>query len=78
MHRDTIGVTGDRRYASKEDGDKEPVLVVSDKSRRLVHVGQPSTFDKKLLVEYAQKGYNIKTITIKKFRESKWKWYWEK
>lgn len=62
----------------EQDEDKRPVLVVSNKSRKLVHVGQPSTFNKKLLAEYAQRGYNIKTITIKKFRESKWKWHWEK
>ena len=49
----------------KEIEEKEPVLVVTDKIGRLVHAGQPDEFDKKLIGEYAQKGYQIKTITIK-------------
>lgn len=58
--------------------DQEPVLIVLNKSRKLIHAGEPNTFCKKLLGEYAQKGYQIKTTTIKKFRERNWKWHWEK
>lgn len=58
--------------------DKRPVLVVLNNSSRLIHAGDPTTFCKKLIGEYAQKGYQIKTITIKKFREKNWKWHWEK
>lgn len=57
--------------------EKEPVLIVTNKSRKLVHAGKPDGFGKKLLAEYAQKGYTIKTITIKKYRETKWTWHWE-
>lgn len=60
------------------DDEKEPVLVVLNKSRKLVHAGQPSTFNKKQLGEYAKEGHQIKTITIKKFREAKYKWHWER
>lgn len=56
---------------------KEPILVVTNKSRKLVHAGHPNTFNKKLLSEYAKEGYQIKTITIEKFRQKKWKWHWE-
>jgi hypothetical protein len=59
------------------DNEKEPVLVVLNKSRKLVHAGHPETFNKKLLGEYAKEGYQIKTITIKKYRETKWTWHWE-
>lgn len=58
--------------------EKAPVLVVINKSRKLVHAGEPDSFNKKLLADYAQEGYQIKTITIKKFRETSWKWHWEK
>ena len=54
-----------------------PVLIVKD-GKYLVHAGQPETFNKKLLVDYAKRGYTIQTITIKKFRETNWTWYWEK
>lgn len=54
-----------------------PVVVVTNKSRKLVHCGDPKTIGKKLLAKYAEEGYQIKTITIKKFRERKWKWHWE-
>ena len=47
------------------DSDKEPVLVVLNKSRKLVHVGHPDTFDKKTLAGYALEGFQIKTITKK-------------
>jgi len=61
-----------------ENKDKEPVLVVTDKRGRLVHAGQPESFDKKLLGKYAQDGYKISTITIKRYRAKEWKWFWEK
>jgi hypothetical protein len=59
------------------EDEKEPVVVVLNKSSKLVHAGHPDTFNKKLLGEYAKEGYQIKTITIKKFRETKYKWHWE-
>lgn len=59
------------------EDEKEPVLVVLNKSRKLVHAGHPDTFNKKLLGEYAKEGHQVKTITIKKFRETKYKWHWE-
>lgn len=55
----------------------EPVLVVTTKEGKLVHAGHPETFKKKLLGEYALKGYETKTITITEFRATKWVWYWE-
>lgn len=67
----------DKQQVSIRKDDKRPVLVVINKSRKLVHAGQPDTFSKKLLSQYALKGYQIKTITIKKYRETKWKWHWE-
>lgn len=57
--------------------DERPVLIVMD-GRYLVHVGAPETFNKKLIAKYVQQGYKIQTITIKMFRDKKWKWYWEK
>jgi hypothetical protein len=59
------------------DDLKSPVLIVKD-GKYLVHAGDPASFNKKLIAEYAQKGYKIQTITIKKYRETKWTWYWEK
>lgn len=59
------------------EDEKEPVLVVVNKSRKLVHAGHPDTFNKKLLGGYAKEGHQIKTVTIKKFREAKYKWHWE-
>lgn len=58
--------------------DKEPVLVVLTKSGHLVRAGHPSCMTKKDALEYAQGGYTLKTITIKKFRETKWKWIYDK
>lgn len=55
----------------------EPVLVVTDKDGKLVHVGHPETFKKKLLGEYALQGYNTKTITITEYLATKWSWHWE-
>lgn len=57
--------------------DKEPVLIVTTKKGLLVQAGEPKTFSKKTLSEYAKEGYQIKTITIKQFRAKKWKWHWE-
>lgn len=65
------------KKVNRQDGDNEPVLVVLNKSRRLVHAGQPDTFSKKQLADYAKQGNQIKTITIKKFRETNYKWHWE-
>lgn len=59
------------------DDDKEPVLIVLNKSRKLLHAGKPETINKKQLADYAKEGHQIKTITIKKFRETKYKWHWE-
>lgn len=59
------------------DSDKEPVLIVLNKSRKLMHAGKPEAINKKQLADYAKEGYQIKTITIKKFRETKYKWHWE-
>lgn len=58
----------------------EPVLVVTDSEGYLVEAGDPKCFKPKKLGEYAQEGYQIKTITIKEYREKikYWKWYWEK
>lgn len=58
--------------------DKQPVLVVTNKARRLIHVGDPNSFDKKVLAEYVRRGYQLKTITIKQYRARTWKWHWEK
>lgn len=57
--------------------DNAPVLVVTNKKGRLIHAGDPKTFNKKTLSEYAKEGYQIKTITIKQFRSKQWKWPWE-
>lgn len=57
--------------------DKRPVLIVKD-GKYLVHAGDPTNFSKKLLSEYAKKCYSIKTITIKKFRETAWTWIYDK
>jgi hypothetical protein len=51
---------------------------VTNKSGKLVHVGHPDTFKKKLLGEYAKEGYKVETTTLEKFRQRKWKWHWEK
>ena len=59
------------------NSDKEPVIVVLNKSHKLVHAGHPETFDKKTLAGYAMEGYQIKTITIKQYRSRKWTWHWE-
>ena len=56
----------------------EPVLIVTTKGGKLVHAGHPDTFNIKLIAEYAKEGYQIKTITIEKFRGKIWKWHWEK
>lgn len=56
---------------------KEPVMIVMD-GKYLVHAGQPDTFNKKTISEYAQKGYQIKTIEIEKFRNREWTWIYDK
>lgn len=63
-----------------EADNKEPVLVVKNKGGFLIHVGEPSSFKKKLLGRYAQKGYTIITMTIEKYRKNiaNWEWFWEK
>lgn len=69
----------DNKGILNEDSDLAPVLIVFD-GRYLVHAGDPSSMNKKLLGEYAQKGYKIKTITIKQYREkiNTWKWIYDK
>lgn len=57
--------------------DNRPVLIVKD-GKYLVHAGDPANFSKKLLGEYAQAGYAIKTITIKEFRGTVWTWVYDK
>lgn len=57
--------------------DDRPVLIVKD-GKYLVHAGDPANFSKKLLGEYAQVGYAIKTITIKEFRGTVWTWIYDK
>jgi hypothetical protein len=60
----------------KKDG-KEPVLVVM-KGGYLVQAGKPECLTKKEALEYATGGYTMKTITIDKFRKTKWKWIYDK
>lgn len=60
-----------------QQGDKEPILVITNKQGRLVHCGHPDTFKAKLLGEYAKEGHKVTTITIKQFRAKEWKWHWE-
>lgn len=55
----------------------EPVMIVMD-GRFLFHAGDPTTIGKKLISEYAQKGYKIQTITIEQYRSREWKWHWER
>lgn len=55
----------------------EPVLIVMD-GKYLVHAGQPETFNKKLLADYAKKGYKIQTVTIEKYRAKTWLWIYDK
>jgi len=52
--------------------DDEPVLVVLDKEGKCFHAGQPSTFSKKLLGEYAQEGFEIKTVPLSEFKNIEW------
>lgn len=72
----TTTLTPTEQQAVKE-ADNEPVLVVKTKEGKLVHVGRPDGFKGKLLAKYAALGYSISTITIKEFRATDWKWYWE-
>jgi hypothetical protein len=56
----------------------EPVLVVTTKDGKLIEAGKPECFKRKKLGDYARQGYEIKTITITQYRETKWVWHWEK
>lgn len=62
------------------DADSEPVLVILTQDGYLVRAGQPPSDlkGKREVGEYAMEGYVIKTITIKEYRETNYKWYWEK
>lgn len=58
--------------------DEQPVLVVTNKEGKLIEVGQPDCFTTKRLATYAKKGYTIKTIPLKEYKATNWKWHWEK
>lgn len=52
-----------------------PVLMVIDTENVLIHIGDPSTFKKKLLAKYARSGHTIKTVSFKEWKEMNLKLY---
>lgn len=55
-----------------------PVLLVLTKGNYLVKAGDPACMTKKEALEYVQAGYTMKTITIKKYRATNFKWVYDK
>lgn len=48
------------------------VLVILNGIGNCIHAGDPNTFDKNILGEYAKDGYTIKTIYLEEFQKLKW------
>lgn len=56
---------------------KQPVLVVFDRSHRIVQAGRPDCSTPKEMHEYAVNGYTMKTITLAAYKKLKNKWVGE-
>jgi hypothetical protein len=54
--------------------DNENVLTVTEDGK-LIHIGDPMSFNSELLVEYCRRGCKIETFTIDEFNLSGWKLY---
>ena len=58
--------------------DETPVLVVIDSDGYLLQAGKPERLKPKERKNYERWDCKIETITIKKFRETEWKWIYDK